>query len=474
MRRRLLLSYLALTALVLVLLEVPLGVLYARREHDSLTAVARRDASVLAVVAGESLEHPGEHDLQSLAARYRAETGAEVAVTDAEGRTLVALDPGDPGGGGPDFETAVAAARLGRSQVGAHSDDEGPETAVVVPVRGPTGLLGVVVVAVSARPTETRIHRAWLALAGFAVFLLGVAAVLGMWLARGLARPLLALETASGRLGDGDLSARAPVEGPAEVAALASQFNRTADRLGELVAAQQQFVADASHQLRTPLTALRLRLENLAAELSDDAAGQLEDAQGEVDRLTRLVDGLLALSRAQQQVQAPSAVDISEVVAERCAAWAALADEQDVELTMSVTAADPVRAIVVPGHLEQILDNLLANAVEASPPGHSIEVGIEVGIAATRDHAAARDRAEARMNGMVAVHVRDHGPGLNDRDRQRAFDRFWQGGATTGTSGLGLAIVRQLATANGGTITLETPDGGGLDAVLCLPVTGRA
>jgi signal transduction histidine kinase len=258
------------------------------------------------------------------------------------------------------------------------------------------------------------------------------------------------------------------------VAALASQFNRTADRLGELVAAQQQFVADASHQLRTPLTALRLRLENLAAELSDDAAGQLEDAQGEVDRLTRLVDGLLALSRAQQQVQAPSAVDISEVVAERCAAWAALADEQDVELTMSVTAADPVRAIVVPGHLEQMLDNLLANAVEASPPGHSIEVGIEVGIAATRDHAAARDRAEARMNGMVAVHVRDHGPGLNDRDRQRAFDRFWQGGATTGTSGLGLAIVRQLATANGGTITLETPDGGGLDAVLCLPVTGRA
>jgi signal transduction histidine kinase len=471
-KRRLLLSYVALTALILVLLEVPLAGLYARRERDSLTAVARRDAAVLAVVAGESLEHPEEHDLQTLAVRYRAETGAEVAVTDAAGRTLVALDPGDPGGGGPDFETAVAAARLGHSHVGAHADDDGPETAVVIPVRGSSGLLGVVVVAVSARPTEARIHRVWLALAGFAVFLLGVAALLGLWLARGLSRPLLALETASGRLGDGDLSARVPLDGPAELKALASQFNRTADRLGELVAAQQQFVADASHQLRTPLTALRLRLENLAAELPDAVGGQLEDAQGEVERLTRLVDGLLALSRAQATMPPPSAVDITDVVVERCAAWAALADEQDVELTVSVRTTDAVQATVVPGHLEQILDNLLANAVEASPPGHGIEVGIEVGNEGRSDAGV-----EARVDGsyaLVAVHVRDHGPGLSDRDRQRAFDRFWQGGTSpTGTSGLGLAIVRQLATANGGTITLEAPDGGGLDAVLCLPAAAR-
>ncbi|MDQ1393967.1 MAG: hypothetical protein QOF30_2944 [Acidimicrobiaceae bacterium] len=472
MKRRLLLSYVALTALILVLLEVPLAGLYARRERDSLTAVARRDAAVLAVVAGESLEHPKEHDLQTLAVRYRAETGAEVAVTDAAGRTLVALDPGDPGGGGPDFETAVAAARLGHSHVGAHADDDGPETAVVIPVRGSSGLLGVVVVAVSARPTEARIHRVWLALAGFAVFLLGVAALLGLWLARGLSRPLLALETASGRLGDGDLSARVPLDGPAELKALASQFNRTADRLGELVAAQQQFVADASHQLRTPLTALRLRLENLAAELPDAVGGQLEDAQGEVERLTRLVDGLLALSRAQATMPPPSAVDITDVVVERCAAWAALADEQDVELTVSVRTTDAVQATVVPGHLEQILDNLLANAVEASPPGHGIEVGIEVGNEGRSDAGV-----EARVDGsyaLVAVHVRDHGPGLSDRDRQRAFDRFWQGGTSpTGTSGLGLAIVRQLATANGGTITLEAPGGGGLDAVLCLPAAAR-
>jgi len=456
-RRRLLVSYLALTAVTLVLLEVPLGALYARRERDTTSAVARRDAAVLAVVAGESLEHPGEHDLQTLATRYQAETGAEVAVTDPAGRILVALDPSGPEGGGPDFEAAVAAALLGHSQARRHSDDDGPETAVAVPIRGTAGVLGVAVVAVPSQPTESRIARAWLALGGFAVVLLGVAALLGLWLARGLARPLLALEAASSRLGDGDLAARAPVEGPAEVAALASQFNRTASRLAELVAAQQQFVADASHQLRTPLTALRLRLENLAVELSGDQAGHLQDAQSEVDRLTRLVDGLLALSRAQQQPPAPTAVDITNVVVERCAAWAALADEQDVALTVAIAAAEPVRATVVPGHLEQILDNLLANAVDASPPGHGIEVGV------------------TESDNSVTVHVRDHGAGMSEQERQRAFDRFWQSGATpTGTSGLGLAIVRQLATANGATITLEGPDGGGLDAVLCLPGARRA
>jgi signal transduction histidine kinase len=462
-RRRLLVSYLALTAVILALLEVPLGALYARSERDSLTSVARRDAAVLAAVASESLETPGEYDLQTLAARYQSETGAEVAVTDSSGRTLVSLDPDDPGNGdGPNFDGAVAAALQGHSRVSRDSDDDGPETAVAVPVRGTTGgdtgargtagVLGVVVVAVPAQPTDSRIAHAWLALGGFAVVLLGVAALLGLWLARGLSRPLLALEEASSRLGDGDLSARARIDGPSEIAALASQFNHTASRLAELVAAQQQFVADASHQLRTPLTALRLRLENLAAEVSGATAGHLDDARDEVDRLTRLVDGLLALSRAQQQPHATVAVDITGVVSDRCAAWAALADEQEVELTVAIGAPESVRAAVVPGHLEQILDNLLANAVEASPPGRSIEVGVTNG------------------DSTITVHVRDHGPGLSEQERQRAFDRFWQSGATpTGTSGLGLAIVRQLATANGGTITLEAPSGGGLDAVLRLP-----
>jgi len=457
MKRRLLISYVALTAVIVLLLELPTGELYARRERDALASVARRDAAVLAAVAEDSLENPGEHDLGALAAQYQARTGAEVAVSDNTGRTIVSLDSSDPRrGDGPEFHDAVAAALRGRTTVSHDVDDGGPETVVTVPVRSPTGILGAVAVAVPAAPTDSRILRAWLALGAFAVVLLGVAALLGLWLARGLSRPLLALAATSSRLGEGDLSARAPVVGPAEIAALSMQFNRTASRLSEAMAAQEAFVADASHQLRTPLTALRLRLENLAAELSGEAAGHLEDAQSEVDRLSRLVDGLLALSRAQQQRTAATAVDVAGVVNDRCAAWAALADEQDVELTVDVVAGEPVRASVMAGNLEQILDNLLANALEASPPGRRIEVGV------------------ANGNGTVTIHLRDHGPGLSEGERQRAFDRFWQGGATpTGNSGLGLAIVRQLAAANGGTIILEAPTGGGLDAVLRLPAAGE-
>ena len=91
----------ALTAVILLLLEVPLGVLYGRHERDALTSVARRDAAVLAAATAESLENPGERDLHSLASQYQAETGAEVAVVDATGRTLVSLDPDDPSGGWP-------------------------------------------------------------------------------------------------------------------------------------------------------------------------------------------------------------------------------------------------------------------------------------------------------------------------------------------------------------------------------------
>jgi len=454
-RRRLLASYLVLTVVILGLLEVPLGALYARRERDALVADARRDATALAVLAAEGLEHPGEHDLQALAARYRSETGAEIAVTDPAGRKVVALDPTEPEGNS-DLDTEVTAALAGRSQVGRRLDEDGPEVAAAVPVRSETGVLGVVVVALPARPVEARIHRVWSALVVFAVALLGVAAAIGLGLARSLARPLSALAAAAGRLGNGDLETRAPTEGPSEVAEVATQFNAMASRLAELVGGQRQFLADASHQLRTPLTALRLRLENLAADLSGPSAQNLASAEAEVERLSRLVDGLLALSRDQDQTQPePAVLDVTTVVDERCAAWSALAHEQGATVEVQMPHDRPVRAAVIPGHLEQILDNLLANAVEAGPAGQPIAVVV-------------RDGGQG-----IEVHVRDHGPGLRPDERKRAFDRFWQAnGATTGTSGLGLAIVRQLVVANRGTVTLRDPEGGGLEAVVHLPRPG--
>ncbi len=196
-------------------------------------------------------------------------------------------------------------------------------------------------------------------------------------LARSVTRPLHALEQAAGEAGGGDLSVRAPEAGPPEVRSLAVSFNEMVRRLEELVGAQEVFVADASHQLRTPLTALRLRLEN----------GDVEGALPEVERLSRLVDGLLALARAEAAPAEP--VELAAAVADRLDAFAPLAEERGVHLESRVAG----RALVGPDRLGQALDNLFANALAVAPAGSAVTVS----------------------GGPEALHVEDHGPGMTRR-----------------------------------------------------------
>ena len=459
MTRRLLLSYLSLTALVLLLLEVPLGVVYGRRERDNLASTARRDATALAVLAAQSLEHPPTHDLTSLAASYGAETGAEVAVYDRSGQTIVGFDPGEPPGDSePDVGALIRAALAGRAMTSRRSDDAGPQLIAALPIQSERASLGAVLVAVPAGSTDSRVARAWMALAAFAAALLGLAVMVGFLLARSLTAPLVSLQRTAQRLGGGDLDARARSIGPSEIVALADEFNAMADRVRHLVEAQRRFVADASHQLRTPLTALRLRLENLTATATDGDAPELEAAEAECQRLARLVDGLLTLSRAEDHRRDRERVDVTAIAEDRREVWAPLAAERGIAVV--VRAENHPVAMAVPGDLEQILDNLLSNALEASPPG--TEITIEV-------------RGRAHDGEAVVIDVRDQGPGMGAVDRDRAFDRFWQGGGRVGGTGLGLAIVQQLAQANGGVITLEGADetdgadGGGLVASVSLP-----
>lgn len=218
-----------------------------------------------------------------------------------------------------------------------------------------------------------------------------------------------------------------------------------------LVAAQKAFAADASHQLKAPLTALRLRLENLEPALHPDAHDSLEQAVAETDRLTRMVQGLLALARLEDAGTRPVPVDAEAVIAERAASWAPFAAEHGVTLT--VTGHRIAAAHAVPGALEHILDNLLANALRGAPTGSTLTID--------RRHAA---------DGPAELHVIDQGPGMNAADRTRAFDRFWRAPDSTDEgSGLGLAIVAQLVRASGGTITLEPAPGTGIDATVRLP-----
>jgi len=452
--RRLLLSYLSLTALVLLLLEVPLGVVYARRERDNLAATGRRDATALAVLAGDSLENPPTHDLSALALTYRTQTGVEVAVYDIAGHTVVAFDATEPVGSEPTVGSLVTAALNGKAQAARRTDDGQSQLVSALPIQADGKSLGAVVVAVPAGATDSRIVRAWVALGVFAAALLGLAALVGFLLARSLVAPLLSLQRTAKRLGAGELDARASPGGPAEIAALGEELNAMADRIRQLVEAQRRFVADASHQLRTPLTALRLRLENLAAGANPDDANELDAAQAESQRLARLVDGLLTLSRAEDHRHDRETVEVVAVAQERRDTWAPLAEERGVSVVVDGLTPLAV-AVAVPGHVEQILDNLLSNALEASPPGTEIAIVVE-------------DRNGTRENTIV-VEVRDQGPGMTPMDRERAFDRFWQGGERVGGSGLGLAIVQQLAQANGGNVTLDGAEGGGLVASVTLP-----
>jgi signal transduction histidine kinase len=217
------------------------------------------------------------------------------------------------------------------------------------------------------------------------------------------------LEQAAAAVGEGQLEARAPErEGPPEVRSLAAAFNETVAKLARLLRSQGEFVTDASHELRTPLTALRLRLESLPPSQDREAALQ------ETDRLRDLVDGLLALARADASGEAPARVDVTAVGRERLEAWRPLADEHGVALVEQLDGPLPVR--VAPGRLERVLDNLLSNALDASLAGGSVTLSA---LAAPP---------------WVELHIGDKGPGLTPEQRERAFDRFWRAGSGGGVA----------------------------------------
>jgi signal transduction histidine kinase len=446
-RRWLLLSYLSVVAIVLALLEIPLGVLTARHERDLLDVAATQQATSVAVLVGEDLDRGRVGDLAILSRTYRRNSTGQILVVNTAGRPLVDSDRDGFG----DYRQArrmLAAALAGRTVVENASDDGQPVTVAAVPVRNDNGsrVNGALILALPATPSYNRIRDVWYALGAFGLVILLITALVGDRLAKAITRPLGALAGAVGRFGAGYLAERARPSGPPELRELGAEFNIMASHIEDLLAAQARFVADASHQLRSPLTALRLRLENLEAAVEDspELTHPVVAARREVQRLSRLVDGLLTLSRADGAPAERVPVDVGEVIAGRVDAWSALADERGVRLEASVAGMRNPTVPLVPGDLEQILDNLLANALDATPDGRSITVEV------------------AGAETTVTITVTDEGSGMTPEELARAFDRFWQGGGKhKGSSGLGLAIVRQLARRNGAAVELRAAPGGG-------------
>jgi signal transduction histidine kinase len=449
--RRILLSYLTLTFVVLVILEVPLGIFFAQREQERLTNALEGDASVLAMAYEDALEHGTEPDPEA-AMRYEERTGARVVLTDAAGTSLV-----DTGGEVPrDLSTRpeVAEALTGmRSSGNRHSETLGADLLyVAVPVGSGSSILGAVRITFDQHEVTERIRRFWLGLVLVAVAVLGAVAVIGWTIARWITSPLRRLEASASRFAAGDLHPE-PVDpsAPEEIAVLWHALNDMATQVDRLVSQQRSFVADASHQLRTPLTALRLRLENLDQDArSPEGVDPADlDATGvEVERLAALVEDLLLLARAERP-RAPVPTDVLEVVGQRVDTWSAVAEAQGVDLVAELPDT-AVRAMVVPSALEQVLDNLFDNALNASPAGSEVAVRL----LPDADH--------------VLLIVSDHGPGLDPAGKVAALERFHRGPGSSG-SGLGLPIAVELAVASGGSLELCDEPGGGLRVEVRFP-----
>jgi signal transduction histidine kinase len=449
--RRLLLSYLTLAVVVLALLEIPLGVSYSRNERRNLTANVERDAVSVASLAEDTLERGAAAPpaLTALAHRYQADTGGRVVVVDGHGRAIV--DSGSPEPGG-DFSTRpeIASALGGAVATGVrHSRTLGTDLLyVAVPAASGGVVHGAVRITYPTSEVDSRVRRYWLVLAVIAAVVLAVAVALAVGFSRWIVRPLTRVDAAAGEVAEGNLDVRVPLTGPPELRRLAASFNDMVVKLDALVGSQEQFVADASHQLRTPLTALRLRLENLARADESSRPDELESALEELERLSALVDGLLTLARADRAATAPADLDVGAAVEERVEAWTALAVEHEVWLDARVDGRLVAR--VTPGRIEQVLDNLLANALDVAPAGSSVDI-----------------RA-TRADGWVEIRVRDRGPGMSDEEIARAFDRFWRAQPGEEGFGLGLPIVQRLVRADGGDIELSQRAGGGLECLVRL------
>jgi signal transduction histidine kinase len=466
--RRIALALVLLTAAVLIAAVVPLALGAIDHERDAFVEDTAGTASSIALLARGSLENGHEDHADSVAlaeAMQDAERNSdEVVVLNRHMVPLPRLSHGSP----PylQHEKLITEAANSDSPATQLSKNSVYAVATVYGTGKEAGAqIGTVFLERSTGPLNQNIANLWLYLIVLAGVALAAAVLVAIYLARWVSRPLARLDTAAGKIADGDLTVRARTGyGPPELRRMAATFNMMAGRLEALVHGHRAMLADASHQLRTPLTALRLRLDLLATDAPPATAAELAGAQEEIARLSRLVDGLLATARAEAMTEQLETIDLNEAITERVAAWQPVADGHDVKLIAELhgrPAADappgPPMVALGAGHLEQILDNLIDNAIDALTEPHP---GSAAGGGSIRVSATTTDTG-------TLLTVADDGPGMTAQERSRAFLRYTTG-SQNGT-GLGLAIVHRLVTANGGAIRLADTPGGGLTVEIELP-----
>jgi signal transduction histidine kinase len=431
LRRRLVALAATTTIMVALAFLIPLAVLVRTLARDRALSAAELEAQSLAPVLALT------RDTTALDAAIRATTPG------GRGRLTIILPDGTTVGGPPGGEGLVgddprerdnlALARQGR--------------AFSAPARGGIEVL----VPVALEPEQTAVVRV---LVPTSVLERGVASavVVADRLARTIVRPVDALADAAGRLGEGDLSVRINPEGPAEVKQVAIAFNRLGDRVGELLEAERELVADLSHRLRTPLTVLRLDAEGLD---NPEEARRLAD---DVDELERAVTGVIRQARrpVQEDLIVPE-TDAARVAEDRLAFWAPLAEDQERSFEFVAVSSDdgdgdgppPSTTVAVsPDELEAALDALLGNVFAHTPEGTAFRVEVR-----------------PLSDGGIALAVEDSGPGLSP-------DFVERGVSGSGGTGLGLDIARRTAEGAGGVFRIGRSATGGARIAMEFPTTG--
>lgn len=458
MRRRLSLVFLSLVAGVLLSIGIPLGVSYAETTSQEMYIDRSADADRFAQLATPAMARGELNSVRTELDSYEQLYGSRVQIYGSNGELLLtsgeprdrATEDVEPGSG----RTEVAAALAGRgSDLG---DTVLPWRTAALTVASPVlngrSVIGAVAITAPTDRARSAIVLRWSILAAAGVGSLLVAAVLIGPLSAWILRPIRRLDEAVHTVTEGDLSVRiAEDSGPPELRRLTAGFNAMAAAVSTSLAKQRALVADASHQLRNPLSTLRLRVEDLTDALNEEDRERGDRALEETDRLTQILDDTLAFARADDDLSTPIAADLREIVRDRVSAAMPLAGTAGVELSWA--AERPSWVLAPSGAIEQVVDELLHNAIRFSPG------------------AAVRVEVTQAVSAEVRLVVADEGPGMDDAQLASATQRFWRGADQQNVegSGLGLSIVDVIVTRCAGMLTLHRRDPHGLLAEVILP-----
>lgn len=487
MRHRLLVVLVPLAVLLVTALGFPLAVTVAEREMQETYVDRLNDVGRFASLAETALASDRTEALDLELTRYHDLYGIPGALIKTDGTALIgpAREFGMAARAHAELPAIVTAALAGaRSEPSAEWwpwDDS--SLIVAEPVGRDSEVVGVVVTISDLSTTRAAILVRWAQLAALGLLplvgLIAVAWPVSTW----VVRPVRELDAATSRISDGDLTTRADAEaGPVELRRLAGSFNTMMDAVENSVQRQRAFVADASHQLRNPLTSLRLAVESLRPLLRSDEESQQHYAVAvdEAKAMQRMLNSLLASAR-MESMRTASPVDLDTVLETRVERWRALTATAG--QTLRVDVQPGLRLLEPPGGLGSILDELISNALRLSD-ARVVEVAAKL----DDDHGKGR---------TVEIVVRDDGLGIPPPERSHALRRFWRSPRHQNVpgTGLGLAICAELVTAAGGRFRLDeglprhadladddevrgNPDGAGggrfgLAAVVALPFAPR-